>query len=96
MNFQVDTDLGLSNAGNSFRTEVSNPTLVIPAGVLTPGRQYTFSMTATNSVGGVGYSGKHRNGEGWITNGEGSIKSHFFYRSGNKLVFGLWRVFDAR
>ena len=55
--FQVDTDLSYER--NSFRTEVSNPTLVVHAGVLSPGRQYTFSITATNTFGISGYSGKH-------------------------------------
>ena len=60
MNFQVDTDLEVSSEENSFRTNTGNPTLVIPAGVLSPGRQYMFSMSATNSLFGIGYSGEPR------------------------------------
>lgn len=42
-----------------FSTTVSNPILVARAGVLTAGRTYAFSLTATDSFGGAGYAGKH-------------------------------------
>ncbi|CAM9843656.1 unnamed protein product, partial [Ectocarpus sp. 4 AP-2014] len=59
---QVDSNIGLSNddsfGGNdqAFRTSDRHPTLVVRAGALSPGRTYTFSMTATGSSGSTGYS----------------------------------------
>ncbi|CAM9196214.1 unnamed protein product, partial [Ectocarpus sp. 8 AP-2014] len=59
---QVDSNIGLLNddmfVGNDqvFRTSDRHPTLVVRAGALSPGRTYTFSMTATGSSGRVGYS----------------------------------------
>ncbi|CAM9632430.1 unnamed protein product [Ectocarpus sp. 6 AP-2014] len=59
---QVDSNIGLLNddsfVGNDqvFRTGDRHPTLVVRAGALSPGRTYTFSMTATGSSGRAGYS----------------------------------------
>ncbi|CAM9387820.1 unnamed protein product [Ectocarpus sp. 12 AP-2014] len=59
---QVDSNIGLSNddssSGNDqvFRTSDRHPTLVVRAGALSPGRTYTFTMTATGSSGSTGYS----------------------------------------
>lgn len=58
--FQIDGNLELSLEENAFGTGASHPTLVIRAGILSPGRSYTFSMTATDLVGSSGYSGMFR------------------------------------
>ena len=41
-----------------FSTPIDSPTLVILAGTLTPGRSYTFSLTATNISGISGFAGE--------------------------------------
>ncbi|CAM9181833.1 unnamed protein product, partial [Ectocarpus sp. 8 AP-2014] len=59
---QVDSNIGLPNDDSSgendqvFRTSDRHPTLVVRAGALSPGRTYTFAMTATGSSGSTGYS----------------------------------------
>ncbi|CAM9106341.1 unnamed protein product [Ectocarpus fasciculatus] len=59
---QVGSNIGLSDDDSSrghdqvFRTSDSHPTLVVRAGALSPGRTYTFSMTATGSSGSTGFS----------------------------------------
>eukprot|EP00904_Undaria_pinnatifida_P010764 jgi/Undpi1/6818/HiC_scaffold_21.g09294.m1 len=53
---QVDSNIDLSIGwGEVFSTSVYEPTLVARAGVFTPGRTYTFSLTATDSDGTAGY-----------------------------------------
>lgn len=47
-----------SGWGSAFSTGVNEPTLVARAGIFTPGRTYTFSLTATDSDGAAGYAGK--------------------------------------
>lgn len=54
---QVGSDLDLTGEG-TLATAANHPTLVVRAGVLSPGRSYTFSMTATDLFGSTGYSGK--------------------------------------
>lgn len=54
----IDVSGGWSSV---FSTAPSEPILVIPAGVLAPGRSYTFSLTATDSSGS-GYAGKRFRG----------------------------------
>eukprot|EP00903_Cladosiphon_okamuranus_P011441 g10779.t1 len=53
---QTDGNLEVSQWGNEFGSQSTLPTLVIRPGALSPGRSYTFSMTATGLDGGVGYS----------------------------------------
>ena len=56
---QVYSNIDLSVGwGEVFSTSVYEPTLVARAGVFTPGRTYTFSLTATDSDGSAGYAGK--------------------------------------
>lgn len=56
---QVDSNIDLDNEwGEAFSTAVNEPTLVARAGIFTPGRTYTFSLTATDSGGAAGYAGK--------------------------------------
>ena len=57
--FYVEGNLDLRDGwGEVFSTPIDSPTLVILAGTLTPGRSYTFALTATNSSGSAGYAGK--------------------------------------
>ena len=56
---QVDSNLDLESGwGSTFSTGVNEPTLVARAGIFTPGRTYTFSLTATDSEGAAGFAGK--------------------------------------
>lgn len=47
-----------SGWGGAFSTDLTEPTLVARAGVFTPGRAYTFSLTATDADGAAGYAGE--------------------------------------
>lgn len=56
---QVDGNIELEGGwSEAFSTAANEPTLVARAGIFTPGRAYTFSLTATDSDGAVGYAGK--------------------------------------
>lgn len=56
---QVDSNIDLSDGwSGSFGTGANEPTLVVRPCILTPGRTYTFSLTATDSSASVGYTGK--------------------------------------
>lgn len=57
---QVYGNLEVSPGDTDSWTGSSHPTLVIRAGVLSPGRSYTFSMTATDLAGGIVYTGERR------------------------------------
>ncbi|CAN0003126.1 unnamed protein product [Pylaiella littoralis] len=59
---EVDDIVDISDGWSSaYSTAPSASTLVIRAGVLAPGRRYTFSLTATDSSGS-GYAGKRPDG----------------------------------
>ncbi|CAM9773342.1 unnamed protein product [Scytosiphon promiscuus] len=53
---QVDGDVETEIGGNVFLTDASYPTRVVRPGSLSPGRTYTFSLSATNPSGGIGYT----------------------------------------
>lgn len=56
---QVEGNLDTSTEwGEVFSTAISDPTLVVRSGKLSPGRSYTFSLTATDTSGNSGYAGK--------------------------------------
>lgn len=57
---QVEGNLDLSGKwGEVFSTAMDDPTaLVMRAGTLSPGRTYTFSLTAIDTSGSSGYAGK--------------------------------------
>lgn len=40
-----------------FSTAVDSPILVARAGTLAPGRSYTFTLTASDTFGSMGYAG---------------------------------------
>lgn len=59
LSWQVEGNLDTSSGwGEVFRTAISDPTLVVRSGKLSPGRSYTFSLTATDTSSNSGYAGK--------------------------------------
>ncbi|CAM9204557.1 unnamed protein product [Laminaria digitata] len=55
---QVDGNIDLESGWSAaFSTGITDPTLVARAGIFTPGRTYTFSLTATDKDGAAGYAG---------------------------------------
>lgn len=62
--FQVDNLIDVSGGwAKAYSTAQNVPVLVIRPGVLAPGRRYTFSLSAMDSLGSVnGYAGKLRPG----------------------------------
>lgn len=67
---QVDSHLEVSSDGSAFRTPASLPTRVVRPGSLSPGRSYTFSLTATDASGSVGYTGKAYRDKNGVTRSE--------------------------
>lgn len=61
VNLQVIGNLHVEDGWmHAFTTAASSRNLVARAGVLGPGQLYTFSLSATDSLGSVGYAGKWR------------------------------------
>lgn len=55
---QVDSDIDATFETGALLTDASNPTWVLRPGSLSSGRTYTFSLTATDPSGSIGYTGK--------------------------------------